>query len=462
MKNLKKKGFTIVELVIVIAVIAILAAVLIPTFVNLTKKANQSADMQAVRQMNTVLAANEVLEGKSIFELYNALEEAGMSGEDYKPLTKDTMFFWDSNLNRVLHVESNMKVLAPKEYENKTYNADTDTWISLSMDLFEENVKAPTISEGYTDYKVSGYNASDVNVKVTSAGELAFVFDYLNEEIKKNPDVMPSSYTIDLGGNVVDMMGSNLCLNEFSAGKGCSTTFSIINGTIKNASMIDPTSLGDGQTEGHTGQYATGLIGKVTGEGETSVIIENMTFDSIHVNNSHISQAGILIGFAGPTGTGTITINNVKIKNSSLLAHRSAGALIGNVALGDTKVNLNNITMENVDVKTVGGRSAMLIGYFQPTITDANFKVSGIKLTNCSFSIYECAQNTGISPVDNATILSCPKEEGYINSWAFKSDGIAKENCINKYKYIPNTLMLLTGQISGDSHFDGKVTGWNK
>ena len=35
-----KKGFTIVELVIVIAVIAILAAVLIPTFANLIRQAN--------------------------------------------------------------------------------------------------------------------------------------------------------------------------------------------------------------------------------------------------------------------------------------------------------------------------------------------------------------------------------------------------------------------------------------
>ena len=38
MKNSNKKGFTIVELVIVIAVIAILAAVLIPTFSGLVKK----------------------------------------------------------------------------------------------------------------------------------------------------------------------------------------------------------------------------------------------------------------------------------------------------------------------------------------------------------------------------------------------------------------------------------------
>lgn len=40
MKN--RKGFTIVELVIVIAVIAILAAVLIPTFATVIAKANQS------------------------------------------------------------------------------------------------------------------------------------------------------------------------------------------------------------------------------------------------------------------------------------------------------------------------------------------------------------------------------------------------------------------------------------
>ena len=47
MRKNNKKGFTIVELVIVIAVIAILAAVLIPTFANMVDKANKSADLQA-------------------------------------------------------------------------------------------------------------------------------------------------------------------------------------------------------------------------------------------------------------------------------------------------------------------------------------------------------------------------------------------------------------------------------
>ena len=46
MKKMNKKGFTIVELVIVIAVIAILAAVMIPTFSGIIEKAKESAAIQ--------------------------------------------------------------------------------------------------------------------------------------------------------------------------------------------------------------------------------------------------------------------------------------------------------------------------------------------------------------------------------------------------------------------------------
>ena len=49
MKRMNKKGFTIVELVIVIAVIAILAGVLIPTFSGITTRAQNSARLQEVR-----------------------------------------------------------------------------------------------------------------------------------------------------------------------------------------------------------------------------------------------------------------------------------------------------------------------------------------------------------------------------------------------------------------------------
>lgn len=58
MKN-NKKGFTIVELVIVIAVIAILAGVLIPTFASIVKKANDSEKLQQVSAARSVIISEE-------------------------------------------------------------------------------------------------------------------------------------------------------------------------------------------------------------------------------------------------------------------------------------------------------------------------------------------------------------------------------------------------------------------
>ena len=59
MKRNNKKGFTIVELVIVIAVIAILAGVLIPTFAGIVSKANKSTVEQETRAALTVILAEE-------------------------------------------------------------------------------------------------------------------------------------------------------------------------------------------------------------------------------------------------------------------------------------------------------------------------------------------------------------------------------------------------------------------
>ena len=59
MRRNYKKGFTIVELVIVIAVIGVLSAILIPVFVNLTMKANIASDDSLIKNLNTALKMQE-------------------------------------------------------------------------------------------------------------------------------------------------------------------------------------------------------------------------------------------------------------------------------------------------------------------------------------------------------------------------------------------------------------------
>ncbi len=66
MKN-KQKGFTVVELVIVIAVIAILSAILIPTFANLTKKANEVKLQDELRNVYVSYASNYEAEDENLY-----------------------------------------------------------------------------------------------------------------------------------------------------------------------------------------------------------------------------------------------------------------------------------------------------------------------------------------------------------------------------------------------------------
>ena len=49
MKKMNKKGFTLVEMLVVIAIIAILVAILIPTVTGATTKAKEAADVANIR-----------------------------------------------------------------------------------------------------------------------------------------------------------------------------------------------------------------------------------------------------------------------------------------------------------------------------------------------------------------------------------------------------------------------------
>ena len=98
MKKLNKKGFTIVELVIVIAVIAILAGVLIPTFANVVAKAEESKAMQ---------------ETKNAYEMYLAENADKTTLETYICIT---------NGNYMFHVENGSFISgAKKNFYNFSY-----------------------------------------------------------------------------------------------------------------------------------------------------------------------------------------------------------------------------------------------------------------------------------------------------------------------------------------------------
>ena len=173
-----RKGFTIVELVIVIAVIAILAAVLIPTFSSLINKAKESSDTALVKNLNIIMAADEAENGKSetMSEALAAAESAGYTIEKITP-TSSGDILWDEQNNRFVLKKADGTYYA----ENGNVTEGVNLW-KITDDLGEvaENsnhysyyLKGTELTEAVTAKAGVdvGENSADVNYANDGAGQ---------------------------------------------------------------------------------------------------------------------------------------------------------------------------------------------------------------------------------------------------------------------------------------------------
>lgn len=173
MKNRKaKKGFTIIELVIVIAVIGILAAVLIPTFSGVIDKANASAAAQNAKVIYEEASVAAAMGGVSLDGVKIADENdkyvytvdggsltgpvegapAGMTATDVKSNMK---IYMAGGLNVV---EGNDKKLS---FNNGTAPITTGTSLVI-RNIDGEAVKTVVLEENETTITVSGIELTNV------------------------------------------------------------------------------------------------------------------------------------------------------------------------------------------------------------------------------------------------------------------------------------------------------------
>ncbi len=99
--KLKKKGFTLVELVIVVAVIAVLSAILVPTIGCVVEDAKETNDMATVRLLNVALAEDQAENDKpaTMTDALAAMERKGYLIDKLTPRSSGEIL-WDSENNR--------------------------------------------------------------------------------------------------------------------------------------------------------------------------------------------------------------------------------------------------------------------------------------------------------------------------------------------------------------------------
>ena len=229
-----KKGFTLVELVVVIAVIAILAAVSIGAYFGITDSANRSADEQAVTQMNTMLETYEILNGKvdDVEEAKDIFEDNGLT--NYTPFYGKNTFYWTYDDSRVIIWEEDKGVTYPswavdKYKDNSTANKTSANWYDL-----EKETKIADFKNSFLE------TIEDLQEDSVIVLEENSTLDIGNEDFVNIGKVFESNNNID--NITIDLNGSTLDANTpfpdghfYSLNVPINKTLIIENGTINAA-----------------------------------------------------------------------------------------------------------------------------------------------------------------------------------------------------------------------------------
>ncbi|HIQ65530.1 MAG TPA: prepilin-type N-terminal cleavage/methylation domain-containing protein [Candidatus Coproplasma stercoravium] len=354
LKQRIKRGFTIMELVIVIAVIAVLAAVLIPTFANVIERANLSNDTGTVRNINEALLADEVLNGKAetMGDALRVAREAGYDIQKISPSADGYVYAWDDEENQFRLLENNNGNFSVYYPEGAEITADK-TWVIADDD-------------NYADFQTAGYHifrlteSSQDVADLISGGETDYIL--LGNDVDISQVLSLSSeldnITMDLNGNTLNIQGDNQA-DALVVTSDASLTIS--NGNISvDGSAVEAANI--------TVSYGGELV-----------------LDS--VNLSALNSTGIYLG-GDSTNAAKLTIRNSTIKAEGYVIGTNAGTPGQSV-----DVTIENSVIEG-DSDNVGTAFFLTIpGTINMTNVSINGYLQGVvlrgggitaNLTNCS------------------------------------------------------------------------------
>lgn len=308
--RMNKKGFTITELVIVIVVIAILAAVLIPTFISLVRKANISNDTVVTKNLNTVAISEQA---DTFDEALAIAKDAGYLVANLNAKADGCFFVWEDDTNQFLLYDLKEKKII---YSNSAVEGDPDeSWhfaVNNSKDEAALTKEWPDVT-----VKLLVVNAKDLADILSLGGDV-----YFDESIVLNNKNL---LVFDAGSDKT----TNVNLEDSSL-----NTSGIIRASKNDNDLSIPIQVKTGKVNFNGGNIA--VAGEAQNldnrtvkivlrtEAGTEVTFDGTTFDSSNFNG----QMKI---------NGKLTMNDVTIKATKVGVDTQTS---GQVILNTTTINM--------------------------------------------------------------------------------------------------------------------------
>ena len=467
MKRNTKKGFTIVELIIVIAVIAVLAAVLIPTFSNLIQKANVAADTTLIKNLNTALAMDtSVSKHVTMTQALEATKENGFDVEKIVARATDNKIVWDSVNDCFAYSE--------KDKTGLTYIPDSKTDANVEAYQLWTIVKGNNVDDTYSSY-IAGTNVTGTidATKGVDVGENKGItsINYKNDSSK------PQSVVIRTLGNMCELTIDAPLDHVEHYGYAKTTQVLAVNGEQSYHEYGTSSKLI--VTKGKVVIENSGVVFKLSQAGSAQVNVSNnggnvmaSTITSVVASDTfEINNLAQLEAFRDATNSGetfkdkTINLNcditltkawraisNYSRNNTSEKDKFFSGIFDGknhtidgltNVGLGANDVNTgtNNSTPQ--------GGAEITYGFFASVngATIKNVKFKNVKITNAGFgdllgdSVGACVGfTTGESTIDNIHVHGLIEGYECVGGVLGRDAGtkITIKNCINEANVFAN------------------------
>lgn len=401
-----RRGFTITELVIVIAVIAVLAAVLIPTFSNVIKNSKKSADAAMIKQLNTALYNDSLTNGKPEIDEYFSNCEAtyvkvmtAFYNEGYTDasnmfllacdIKQDGMYLiWYAESNTVGLVDDIEPSLFNTTYAPNFYRvnvSDSSTW-GLLLSNYNSGDKG-----AYAKYYSGEWSSADLAQANSVWGQAVQQYEKnedaglttsgANTSWAKDPANTKPGATVELQASTSQSAAKNLAGLLTVIGSG--QTLQGVTVAFKSEEPVDLT--GTTWTP-ISDAHRDSMLTASTFQGSidfSDTVIKGLTINNDYVSASAEYQSQTDNGFED--GGYNITYGLLGALNGL-----ESPIVIKNVTMVDCAIRLNGVTtsVKGESVDTITDSAGLIAGYAVGDITFENINI-GTEGSPCYIEGYD-------------------------------------------------------------------------